>query len=402
MPGLPQPGMPGFAPALVAAVASSPMLRGWPVDGTLTAVLLLALMARRGGVILDAVGSTAKVAKVVGALTASVFGLETRFMRLSHSSVAADAALGPPSAADPASEPKPRPPAARAVVITGLEDAPPPVLVQLRGDFASAERSRNAPLIVWVRDEERDEAPGWLIDIFACSALIYADELVAPPPGLGVTALIPPEYILDLRSLLLLTHIHPPLESHINNLLTALSLHPTLEARLTSRASACFNTLIKGQRILAGPFELPEGWLEHLRAWRADKWAEAEYDAGAGSSLPASALHSRTLANKGGYGGGPGGVDTWGQRAGETPTPASMLGPGATDWYCDPDNVEGAFELAIRHRVHVRRPGEATLFALNGSAQERVQYARQTEAKGKARQRRKEIDAALVRLLQEV
>jgi hypothetical protein len=68
MPGLPQPGVPGFAPALVAAVSSSPLLRGWPVDGTLTAVLLLALMTRRGGVLLDAVGGAGKVAKSVGAV----------------------------------------------------------------------------------------------------------------------------------------------------------------------------------------------------------------------------------------------------------------------------------------------------------------------------------------------
>jgi hypothetical protein len=208
---------------------------------------------------------------------------------------------------------------------------------------------------------------------------------------------------MDLRSLLLLTHIHPPLESHINNLLAALSLHPTLEANLTARAAACLNTLVKGQRILTGQFELPEGWLEHLHAWRAAKWVEAEYDAGVGSSLPASALRPRTAAGEaGGYGGGPGGVETWGQRAGETPTPASMLGPGATDWYCDPDNVEGAWELAVRHRVRARRPGESTLFALNGSAQERVQYARQTGSKEAARRRRKEVDDALVQILQDV
>lgn len=227
---------------------------------------------------------------------------------------------------------------------------------------------------------------------------------MSPPPGLGVTVLVSPDYIMDLRSLLLLTHIHPPLESHINNLLAALSLHPTLEANLSARATACLNTLVKGQRILAGPFDLPEGWIDHLHAWRAAKWAELEYEAGVGSSLPASALQPPGITGGGGFGGGRGGVETWSQRAGEVPTPETMLGPGATDWYCDPDNVEGAWELAVRHRVRARRHGQTMLFARDGSAQERVQYARGETGGSReaARRRRKEVDDALVQILQDV
>lgn len=69
-------------------------------------------------------------------------------MHLSANSVAADVALDSP---------------ARAVVITGLEDAPRPVMVRLRSELAAAERARTVPLIIWVRDEERDDAPAWLV-----------------------------------------------------------------------------------------------------------------------------------------------------------------------------------------------------------------------------------------------
>ncbi|GMK58169.1 hypothetical protein CspeluHIS016_0502010 [Cutaneotrichosporon spelunceum] len=410
---LPQPGIPGFTPALVTALNASPYLRGWPVDGTLTAVLLLALMARRGGVLIEAT-NVPKVAKVAGAHTASVFGLETRFVHLSSSSVASDVALDArrPSGSSAAidlfelpeardSIPAHRP--GRAIVVTGLEGAPPSVLVRLRSEVAAAEREGNVPLIIWVRDEDRpDEAPSWLIDMFACFMLLYADDLATPRRHLSVTALIPPDYIRDLRSLLLLTHIHPPLESHINNLLAALSLHPSLEANLSARATASLSTLVKAQRILAGTFDLPDGWQDNLHAWQAAKSAQAEYDAGAGSTLPASALRSRVMGDVAGYGGGPGGVDTWSQRAGETPTPVEMLGPGANDWYCDPGNVEAAWELAVRHRVRSRQPGQAPLFALDGSAQERLQYARQRHTKETARQQRKEVDDALVQVLHEV
>lgn len=241
------------------------------------------------------------------------------------------------------------------------------------------------------------------MDLFACSSPIYADDIEAAPLGIGTQALIPPDYVMDLRSLLFLTHIHPPLENHINNVVAALSLHPTLEANISARAAACFTTLVKGQRLLATPFDLPPGWLEHLRAWRTAKWRETEYDAGVGSSLPASTLNARS-GDEGGYGGGPGGVETWAQRAGEVPTPEAMLGEGATDWFCLPENVAGAWELAVRHRVRARRPGGAMLFALNGSAQERVGYARKQGANSReaARRRRAEMDDALVQILLDV
>lgn len=54
-PILPTPGSAGFSPALVRAVQSAASLRGWAVDGTLLAVYLLAMIARRGGVLVDVV-----------------------------------------------------------------------------------------------------------------------------------------------------------------------------------------------------------------------------------------------------------------------------------------------------------------------------------------------------------
>lgn len=240
---------------------------------------------------------------------------------------------------------------------------------------------------------------------------MYPDDIAVAPFGLPHQTLIPPEYIADLRSLLLLTHIHPPLEHHINNVLAALSLHPSLESNISARAAACLTSLVKGQRLLATPFDLPPGWRDHLRAWRATRWSEDEYDAGIASVLPASTLSSATgrdttrNGEAGGYGGGPGGVETWGQRAGEVPSAEAMLGEGATDWYCMPENVAGAWELAVRHRVRTRRPGGSTLFALNGSAQERVQYARKdrgSKSRQAARRRREEVDDALVQILLDV
>lgn len=47
----------------------------------------------------------------------------------------------------------------QAMVVTGLEDAPPPVLIKVRQEM----RRPEAPFLVWVRDEDRDDAPLWLV-----------------------------------------------------------------------------------------------------------------------------------------------------------------------------------------------------------------------------------------------
>jgi hypothetical protein len=75
-------------------------------------------------------------------ITESIFGLATHVLRLNPESTT--------SSVDMSSE---------AMVITGLEDAPPAVLIKVRSEM----RRPNAPFLVWVRDEDKDEAPLWLV-----------------------------------------------------------------------------------------------------------------------------------------------------------------------------------------------------------------------------------------------
>lgn len=230
------------------------------------------------------------------------------------------------------------------------------------------------------------------LDLFACSTQVYPDDVQSPPVGLERVALIPDEYISDLRLLLLLTHIHPPLETHIANLIGALALHPKIAAGLSTRGSAAFTALVRSQRLLAADFYLPPDWKQALDKWRVVQCVDRSM-----SEQSADVGEPRGLA------GGPGGVVTWGRRAGEAPTPESMLGPEAEDWYCLPRNVAAAFELAVRHRVRARRPGEAALYAMNGSALDRVQHERRPEDaqehREEAAQRRHEVDRVLQQIL---
>lgn len=175
----------------------------------------------------------------------------------------------------------------------------------------------------------------------------------------------------------------------MSNLIAAAELHPRLFAAISQSGSGTFTALVRGQRLLASPFPLPQGWKETLDAWRRTHQPVAT--AGA------------ILGVKTGFGGGPGGVETWGERAGEVPRAEAMLGPGAEDWFCTPDNVAGAWELAIRHRVRVREPGEGALYALNSSALERTEHARKRDnpesKREEARKRRLVLDEALDEIL---
>lgn len=84
-----------------------------------------------------------------------MFGLETRFIHLNSNSSANDVSPNPAETA-------------QALIITGLEDAPPPVHMRLRNEIVRAESARKAPLVVWVRGESADEAsiPAWLVRYF--------------------------------------------------------------------------------------------------------------------------------------------------------------------------------------------------------------------------------------------
>lgn len=74
----------------------------------------------------------------------SVFGLETRTLALDAQSTTASVKIG-----------------GAALVVTGLEDATPAVLVK----FRMAMHKPGAPFVIWVRDEDRDDAPLWLVSV---------------------------------------------------------------------------------------------------------------------------------------------------------------------------------------------------------------------------------------------
>lgn len=209
-----------------------------------------------------------------------------------------------------------------------------------------------------------------------------------PPMGLSRTALVPPQYIADLHDLLILTHIHPPLELHIANLIAAACLHPQLEANISQSGNTAVTQLVKAHRLLSEPFPLPHSWQTSLETWRRTN------DPSGSDKRVGRAARADTS-----FIGGPGGVATWAVRAGEVPRADKMLGYGAQDWYCTPDNVAGAWELAIRHRIRVREPGDAALYALNATAQDRAEHARKHQtvqaAKDAARKRRMVLDEAL-------
>lgn len=59
------------------------------------------------------------------------------------------------------------------MVVTGLEDAPPAVLVKVRSEM----RRASHPFLIWVRDEDKDEAPLWLVSSARCSCLTPARPL---------------------------------------------------------------------------------------------------------------------------------------------------------------------------------------------------------------------------------
>jgi len=146
--------------------------------------------------------------------------------------------------------------------------------------------------------------------------------------------------------------------------------------------------MVRGQRLLAGSFNLPQGWRGELDAWRRHH---------------ANTAVSPLGISNAGFAGGPGGVSTWGARAGEAPKASAMLGDGAEDWYCTPENVAGAWELAVRHRLRVREPGETALYALNSSALERTEQARKEQTtrsrRENARRKRAVLDEALEQML---
>ena len=74
-----------------------------------------------------------------------------------------------------------------------------------------------------------------------------------------------------------------------------------------------------------------------------------------------------------GLGGGKGGVDTWGDKAGQEPDIGDLRKVKDDDedgeqWYATPDNVVGVWQLCMRHRIKGRGEMEEVIWVLKRSA----------------------------------
>lgn len=180
------------------------------------------------------------------------------------------------------------------------------------------------------------------------------------------------------------THVSPPLETYVGNLVSALALHPVLCAELTRAATSTLQAFVRAHTVLTSVFALPPGWRQAMAAW---KQAEGRM---------ATAL---TAAQ--------GGMGNWASKAGERPKASLVFGAQVKDWFARPENAAAVFAAVMRHRCRVRRGGESMLYALQGSAEDRVRHCA-VEEKGAevdrraARKRREDVEDELADVLAEV
>ncbi|WVR07841.1 hypothetical protein IAU60_004884 [Kwoniella sp. DSM 27419] len=401
---LPSIGSRGFTARLLAHASSHPALAGWQIDPSLFSVLLLALVVRRGGLVVDTTTSgLTSLADVLMQMTSAVFGTSTARLDLDEYTEVDDvveALLGTVNRqADevtPETDPgeQERPTEHRlgpdVLVVTGLEKIPSPALIKFcdvltkrsihvsRGDGDGSECTpmvKHAPfdpLVIWVRGKGCD-VPAWVIDHFACGVHVDMDDLEPVPAGLVDGAVVPAEYIASLRALLPYVHVHPPLAVHMSNLLSAVSCHPSLRACVTQRAVRAFPEYVKAHRLLSGPFDIPAGFSAKVLRQQHDEQAQM----------------TRSMTGKG-LGGGVGGVDSWARQAGEEPS--LLEGEAVDDPYCTPGNVEGVWKVLIAHRCRRRRPREEVMWLMKGGAGDGLGRTRQAS----------EVDSILDEVLQAV
>lgn len=209
-----------------------------------------------------------------------------------------------------------------------------------------------------------------------------------PPQGLGVYPLLDASYVADVRSLLIPTHMHPPLEIYVSNLVSALALHPTLVAQLSRSATASLDAFVRAHCVLSSVFHLPPGWRESMATWK---------------KLAGRTATALTV--------GEGGVGDWASKAGERPKPALVFGADTEveDWYARPDNARAVFAIVMRHRCRERRGGENLLYALDGSAEDRVKHCKPPRTgalddndRRAAHKRREDLEEDLIDILEEV
>ncbi|WWD03441.1 hypothetical protein V865_001493 [Kwoniella europaea PYCC6329] len=387
--GLPQIGSPSFTPLLLRYVLAHPSLDGWPINPSLFSVLLLAMIVRQGGVVVDTNKRDVDVLfHVVHHMIRLIFDLRVYHLsldehfrledvanHLSHQTSQPNRTMldrgydnerQPGRQIDNEDEDE-----IEVLVVTGLENARSPVRVRL-ADIMMKKRIRVSqvqrsdeevvedeldrkfdPLIIWVREEGK-EVPSWMIDHFMLGLNIDSDDIAPPPSDLDYPpsgeGILPKTYINQLASLLPYVHIHAPLKIHMSNLLSAVSSHPGLRTAMTGKSSRCFGEYVKAHRLLSGSFSVPYAFLENSSTQDGDG--------------------EESLKGKG-LGGGIGGVDTWAEMAGEEPSLSKFVSEteGAVDdVYCTPANVEGVWKAFVGHRCRSREEREEVMYLIKGSA----------------------------------
>ncbi|EKD03552.1 hypothetical protein A1Q2_02135 [Trichosporon asahii var. asahii CBS 8904] len=288
MEEIPSPGVPNYVSELVSYLSRRPELQGWVPDGTLLALWLMTLMNRGwggggGGIILDVdVSSSRRPGGATGRATrqavTSVFGFRTKLLHLNAHSTASSVSLT----------------GAQACVVTGLEHVSSPVAIKLRREVEG-----NDALLIWVRDEDYDAFPPWL---------------------------------------------------------------------LSRSATASLDAFVRAHTVLSSSFHLPPGWREAMAAWKKRSGR---------SATPFTV--------------GEGGMGDWASKAGERPKPAAVFGPETQVEDCE------------------RRGGENMLYALEGSAEDRVKHCKLPHVgeldendRRAAQKRREDLDEDLVDILEEV
>ncbi|WWD19466.1 hypothetical protein CI109_103926 [Kwoniella shandongensis] len=422
---LPPPGAVNFTPLLLDHLESHPQLHGWSLDPSLFSVLLLTLIVKRGGLVVDVEQEgVEKVVKVATAMTRHIFSLRTHHVDLDASTLPSEIPLRllhhPPPPPKNEITPMPSRPSSslrnpstlrethlgnghaptptptrsssshsvglginyhhehiikstaelvvpEVLIVTGLEAATSPALIKFcdvltkRRVEVGEGRWDFEPVVIWVR-EEGNEVPSWVIDHFMCGINISPEEVELPPPDLHERGVIPPSYIPALSSLLPYTHIHPPLFIHISNLLSAVSSHPSLKSTMTQRAVRAFPEYVKAHRLLSGGFDLPESFID--KALSPPSHLSWRHDA--------ELQRTGTISNR--QPALSGDIEAWAGLAGEEPDISQLATEGDEEkgplegWYATPANVQGVWGVCMGHRAKKREERKEVMWLMKGGA----------------------------------
>ncbi|WVR00305.1 hypothetical protein IAU59_007448 [Kwoniella sp. CBS 9459] len=454
---LPEIGSPSFTPRLLSYVLAHPSLNEWEISPSLFSAILLALVVKKGGIVLD-VNDTGveRTSRVVSEMSKIIFGLSTQHLSLFRESTVAEIVpkLSHTSFSSTSSSTSSyrqrvppyhlhRDPSQRqesggatrndgqggdeagtkeceALIVTGLEAAESPVQIKLcdiltkKRIEVNGEMRRFEPLAIWVRAGSGKSLPSWVIDHFVCGLTLDCDDLELPPlqdeSDLYEGPIIPADYLSTLTALLPYVHIRPPLAVHISNLLSAISSHAGLRTTFTQRAVRAFPEFVKAHRLLSGSFDLPPNYLSILSRDGHDGTFFARNQTSGGGG------------GKKGLGGGIGGVDSWAAQAGEEPSLARLSrealafarangdidsetdegGEEVDDPFCTPSNVQGVWKVLVTHRVRRRKERDEVMWLVKGSAAQAAAMGANTDKERERQREALEVDQIVDEILRTV